>query len=174
LLYQCNLKVNPVTIAKYVENFAAVLFVAALSIGSANALAEESAHGNDLDHHENVVGIFAGITHGGRRKNEPALGVEYARHISGNFSIGAVAEYTFGDAEVWVFVVPFAYSVGHWKMYVAPGIEDGHHGKENLVRLGVERAFEMSGGWEIAPQLNVDFVDGEDVWVIGALIARRF
>jgi hypothetical protein len=59
-------------------------------------------------------------------------------------------------------------------MYVAPGIEDGHHGKENLVRLGVERAFEMSGGWEIAPQLNVDFVDGEDVWVIGALIARRF
>jgi hypothetical protein len=38
----------------------------------------------------------------------------------------------------------------------------------------VERAFEMSGGWEIAPQLNVDFVDGEDVWVLGVLLARRF
>jgi len=44
----------------------------------------------------------------------------------------------------------------------------------SLVRFGVERPFELSGGWEIAPQLNVDFVDGEDVWVPGALFARRF
>lgn len=163
-----------VTIAKYAKNFVTVIFVAAIFIGAANAQAEESAHGHGSDQHKNIVGIFAGITHGDRRKNAPALGVEYARHIAGNFSIGAVAEYTAGDAEVWVFAVPFAYAIGHWKMYVAPGIEDGHHGKENLVRLGVERAFEMSGGWEIAPQLNVDFVDGEDVWVIGAFFARRF
>ena len=162
------------TITKYIKKFVPVLFVAAISIGAENALAEETAHGHGSDEHKNVAGIFAGVTHGDRRKNAPALGVEYARHISGNFSIGAAAEYTAGDADVWVFAVPFAYAVGHWKMYVAPGIEDGHHGKEDLVRFGVERAFELSGGWEIAPQLNVDFVDGEDVWVIGAFFARRF
>ena len=165
---------NPVPIGKYAEKFAAVFFVAVISIGTTSALAEETAHGHVSDPHKNIVGIFAGITHGDRRLNAPALGLEYARHIRGNFSIGAIAEFTAGDADVWVFAVPFAYSLGHWKMYVAPGIEDGHHGKEDLVRLGVERAFEMSGGWEIAPQLNVDIVDGEDVWVIGAFFARRF
>jgi len=161
-------------VAKYVKKFMAVLFVAAISIGAATAQAEEAAHGHGSDEHKNIAGIFAGVTHGGQRLNAAAFGLEYARHIGGNFSIGAVAEYTAGDADFWVFVVPFVYSVGHWKMYVGPGIEDGHHGKEDLVRLGVERAFEISGGWEIAPQLNVDFVDGENVWVIGALFARRF
>ena len=120
-------------------------------MGSANAFAEEAAHGHESEHPKNVVGLFAGITHGDRRLNAPALGVEYARYINDKFIIGAVAEYTAGDAEAWVFAVPFGYSMGHWKMYVAPGIEDGHHGKEYLLRLGVERAFEMSGDWEIAP-----------------------
>ena len=163
-----------VTIAKNVKKFVTVLFVAAISISAGNAQAEETAHGHGSDQHKNIAGIFAGVTHGGRRKNAGALGLEYARHIVGNFSIGAVAEYTAGDADVWVFAVPLAYTVGHWKMYVAPGIEDGHHGKEDLVRFGVERAFEMSGGWEIAPQLNVDIVDGEDVWVLGVVFARKF
>ena len=162
------------TIAKYAKKFVTALFVAAISIGIANAQEEETAHGHGSDEHKNVAGIFAGVTHGGRRLNAPALGLEYARHIRGNFSIGGVAEYTAGDADIWVFAVAFAYAAGHWKMYVAPGIEDGHHGKENLVRFGVERPFELSGGWEIAPQLNVDFIDGEDVWVFGALFARRF
>jgi len=163
-----------VIIANNVRKFVTVLFVAVISISGGIAQAEETAHGHGSDQHKNIAGIFAGVTHGGRRKNAGALGLEYARHITGNFSIGAVAEYTAGDADVWVFAVPFAYTVGHWKMYVAPGIEDGHHGKEDLVRFGVERAFEMSGGWEIAPQINVDFVDGEDVWVIGAVFARKF
>jgi len=166
--------VNLMTNVKYAEKFATVLFIAAISLAAANALAEEIASEHGSDHHKNVVGIFAGLAHGGLRQNELAIGVEYARHIRGNFSIGAVAEYTAGDADFWVFVIPFAYNLGDWKIYAGPGIEDGHHGKEELLRLGVERPFEMSGGWEISPQLNVDFVDGEVVWIIGALFARRF
>ena len=123
-------------ISKCVEKIATVLFAIALSIGATNAAAEEATHGDDEGHAKNVAGIFAGIAHGGQRDNEAAVGVEYARHIAGNFSIGAVAEYTAGDADFWVFAVPFAYSLGDWKVYVAPGIEDGHEGKENLVRLG--------------------------------------
>lgn len=165
---------NLVSISKCVEKFATILLVTAISIGATNAVAEEAEHGHDSDQHKNIIGVFAGITHGDRRLNAPALGLEYARHIRGNFSIGAIAEFTAGDADIWIFAVPFAYSLGHWKVYVAPGIEDGHHGKEDLVRFGVERAFEMSGGWEIAPQLNVDIVDGDDIWVIGAFFARRF
>lgn len=162
------------TNVKYAEKFATVLFIAAISLAASNALAEETASEHVSDHHKNVVGIFAGMAHGGLRENAPTIGVEYARHIRGNFSIGAIAEYAAGDADFWVFAIPFAYSLGDWKIYAAPGIEDGHHGKEELLRLGVERTFEISGGWEIAPQLNVDVGDGDVVWVIGALFARRF
>jgi hypothetical protein len=135
----------------------------------------EPPHGLESGHyHKNVLGVFAGVTHAGRRKNAPALGIEYERRISESFGIGGVAEYTAGDAEVWVALIPFSYRVHHWKFYVAPGIEDGHHGTEELVRLGGEYAFHLSGGWEIAPQVNVDIVDGEDVWVFGLVFARGF
>jgi hypothetical protein len=42
------------------------------------------------------------------------------------------------------------------------------------VRLGVEYAFELSAGWEIAPQIDLDLVDGEEVWVFGLVFARGF
>ena len=105
------------------------------------AVAEESTSGHDSGHHKNIVGVFGGITHGGRRLNAAALGLEYERRIGDSFGIGAVAEYTFGDADVWIFAIPFSYHTGRLKLYVAPGIEDGHHGKEDLVRLGAEYAF---------------------------------
>jgi hypothetical protein len=86
-----------------------------------------------------------------------------------------VAEYTFYDGDFWVFAIPFAYHKNAWKFYVAPGMEkSSDHGTEGLVRLGAEYAIEIGSGWEISPQLNVDFVDGEDVWVLGALFAKGF
>jgi hypothetical protein len=115
-----------------------------------------------------------GMTHGGRRKNAPALGLEYQRRLNDSFGVGGIIEYTGGDAEVWVAVIPFAYHTGRWKFYAGPGVENGHHGTEELVRLGGEYVFELSGGWEVAPQINVDFVDGEEAWVFGVLIARGF
>lgn len=124
--------------------------------------------------HKNIAGVFAGITHAGRRENGPAIGFEYARRFNESFSLAAVAEYTGGDGDFWVAVLPFVWHLGHWKLYAGPGIEDGHHGTEELLRLGVERAFALSDGWEIAPQVNVDLVDGEDVWVFGVLFARGF
>lgn len=149
-----------------------------IAVVSSQAFAETvngiAAAGHGEHFHKNVAGVVLGITHAGRRKNGPALGLEYERRFSDSFGVGGVIEYTGGDADVWVAAIPFAYHVGHWKFYVAPGVEDGHHGTEELLRLGGEYAFELSGGWELAPQLNVDFVDGEDVWVFGVLFARGF
>ena len=48
------------------------------------------------------------------------------------------------------------------------------HGEEKLLRLGVEYSFELGGGWELAPQVNVDLVDSDDVWVLGVLLGRGF
>jgi len=150
---------------------------------SAVSIAEEAHHSaeehgeehHQHSYHKNVLGVFGGITHAGRREKDPALGIEYERRITEHFGIGAVAEYTFGDHDFWIYAIPFAFHTGHWKFYVAPGIEESdEHGSEELVRLGVEYAFELSDGWEIAPQVNVDFVDSEDVWVFGFVFARGF
>ncbi len=156
-----------------------VVALLALMLGAMNANAESPVSGSSQGHggahyHKNLVGVFTGITHAGRRKNGAALGFEYERRLSEKFGIGVVAEHTFGDADVWIAAIPFAFHAGHWKLYAAPGIEDGHHGTEGLLRLGAEYAFELSGGWEIAPQINVDWVDKEDVWVFGVVFAKGY
>ena len=92
-----------------------------------------SSHENAQESHENVLSLFAGVTHNGRRKNGAALGVAYERLLNESFGIGVIAEHTFGDADFTVYAVAFAYRIDRWKFYVAPGIEDSdEHGTESL------------------------------------------
>ena len=136
----------------------------------------ESAAGHESAHevHRNVLSFFAGLTHAGRRDNALALGVAGERLLSDSFGIGVFVEHTFGDAGFTVYAVPFAYRVDRWKFYIAPGIEDSDaHGSESLVRLAAEYAFE-AGSWEISPQLAVDFVDGDEVLVLGVVFGKGF
>ena len=161
--------------AKLLLIFASII-LSSLTCGEVSS--SEGAHGLERAEHElhkNVFGVFAGVASAGRREKGFALGLEYERRINESFGIGAVAEYTFDDGDFWVFAIPFAYHKNAWKFYVAPGMEkSSDHGTEGLVRLGAEYAIEIGSGWEISPQLNVDFVDGEDVWVLGALFAKGF
>ena len=131
-----------------------------------------SSHESEHESHKNVVSIFAGVTHAGRRKNGAALGVAYERLLNESFGIGVIAEHTFGDADFTVYAVGLAYRIDRWKFYVAPGIEDSEeHGTESLVRLGTEYAFE-AGSWEISPQFAVDFVDGDEVLILGVVFGK--
>ena len=151
-----------------------VITAACLVIGLCGplpALAEESeAH---EEHHKNLLALFVGMTSEDRRENGLALGIEYERRVSSRFGIGLLAEHTFGDIDANVYAVPFAYHTGRWKFYVAPGIEDSDAGSESLVRIGGEYAFEV-GSWEVSPQLDVDFVDGESVLVLGVTFGKGF
>ena len=141
----------------------------------AQTVEHESAAVHDEAHgfHPNFLGAFVGVTSESRREKGVALGIEYERRLNKSFGIGLVAEYTFGDLDFWVYAVPFAYHTGRWKLYVAPGIEDGDHGTESLIRIGAEYAYEV-GEWEISPQLDLDFVDGEEVWVLGVVFGKGF
>ena len=132
-----------------------------------------STHEGAHEFHRNIVSIYAGITHGGRRKNGAAFGVGYERRLNETFSIGVLAEHTFGDADFTVYAVPFAYRVDRWKFLVAPGVEDGDHGTESLVRLGAEYAFEFNS-WEMSPVVAVDFVDGDEVLIVGVVFGKGF
>jgi len=108
------------------------------------------------------------------REHGVALGIEYERRLNDRFGIGGILEHTYGELDVWVYAVSFAYHSGPWRLYAAPGIEDTHHGSEKMLRLGVEYG-SPAGRWIIAPQFDIDFVEREaEVLVIGERFARGF
>jgi hypothetical protein len=55
----------------------------------------------------------------------------------------------------------------------AEELKDGLNESEFLLRIGGEYAFEI-GKLEVAPQIDVDFVDDETVFVIGVTIGTSF
>lgn len=163
-----------------------IVLVFALSFSAAHAQAggqiehHESSSDEPSDehtgghgHHKNFITAFAGITHAGRRENGLALGLGYDRMLTDKFSIGVIAEHTFGDADFTVYAVPLAYRVDRWKFVLAGGVEDGEHGTESLLRLATEYAYKV-GNLEISPQVALDFVDNETVWVFGVVFGRGF
>ena len=149
--------------------------LAALMIpASAPAEDGQDEHGAEHSFHPNVFGVFLGGTGENRRDADLTLGIGYERFINESFGVGGIIERAFGDHDFWVLAVPFAYHTGAWKWYVAPGVEnkDGHS-NEFLVRVALEFGFEV-GGFEVGPQLAVDFVDGDREYVLGVVIARGF
>lgn len=133
-----------------------------------------SSQESEQEAHKNVLALFAGVTHDGRRNNGAALGVAYERLLTESFGIGVIAEHTFGDADFTVYMLAFGVRIDRWKLYVAPGVEDSdEHGTEPLVRLGAEYAL-VAGTWEISPQVAVDFVEGDEVLVLGFVFTRGF
>lgn len=153
----------------------AMLLASLANVGraaAADAAGEETSEGH---FHRNWAAVFIGSTGQDRRNKEPAIGLEYARNLTPEFSIGGIAEYTFGDSDFLVLAIPFAYGPDPWKFYIAPGFEDADFkgSGEFLVRVGAEYAFE-AGKWEIAPQLDVDFVDGDKVFILGVTLGRTY
>jgi hypothetical protein len=129
---------------------------------------------HELAHHykPNLLAIFVGVTHEGSESGL-SLGIEYERRLSKSFGIGIVAEHTLGNLDFWVYALPLAYHTRSWKFYIAPGVADGGHGSESLVRFGGAYVFEV-GGWEISPQLNADFVEGNEAIGLGVTFGKAF
>lgn len=158
-----------------------VLLAATIALVPGTLLAEETAHGESQSHgshayHTNILGLFVGVAHEefGRRENGAAIGIEYEYRFGPRFGIGGIVEHTYGDLDTWVYAIPFAYHNGPWKLYAAPGIEEGEAGSERMLRLGVEYGFHM-GKWEISPQVDIDIVEREgEVYVLGVVFARGF
>ena len=148
------------------------LAIAAMLVGPIAMGAEPETPAKGGEHSENVLAVFVGLAQEGR-ENGLALGVEYERRLGEQFGIGVLAEHTFGDIDTWVYAIPFAYHTERWKFYLAPGTEHRKDGNESLLRIGAERAFEI-GSWEVAPQLDVDFVNSEQIYVVGVTLSKRF
>ena len=155
---------------------------AILTAGSTFALAEEpgheeghgesqEAHADSHHAHKNTIAAFFGITGKDRRDRAPTLGIDCTRWIKPNIGLGIGVERAFGDADLTVVTVPVSYRHDAWKLYAGPGWEksDHHDGTESLVRVGIEYEFKREG-YEIAPKLMLDFVDGDVVYIGGVAI----
>lgn len=167
----------------YVSRLSMFLLLAVAAMASPAAAGDGvgKSHHADSEEHRldahpfrvNTVALFVGMASEGSRDNGVALGLEYEHRFSAAFGIGALAEHTYGDLDTWVLALPFAFHSGPWKFYLAPGMEYRHSHREPMVRLGGEYGFHY-GRWEISPQIDVDLVAGEKIYVMGLTFGRGF
>jgi len=149
------------------KRFPATILLVALGCFTPTTFAETESDEN------NRLSILVGVTSETRRDNGLTLGLEYERRLDATLGVGLVAEHVFGDLDFSIFAVPLFFHTGRWKFLIAPGVEDSDLGTEFLLRIGGDYGFEV-GRWEIAPGIDVDFVDGDVVPVIGVAIGRGF
>jgi len=155
-----------------------------VSVGIApGARAQESEHGEaGHEYHPNHFSFFIGITDGGNAEGDgeenasPTLGLDYERQLSRRFGVGFLADVAAGDRREFVAGIPLVLHAGRSaKIYVAPGIErskeTGHD--ETMVRLGFMWSFSV-GRMTLSPALNVDFVNGERIYVPGLNVGWGF
>ncbi|EAQ98870.2 outer membrane beta-barrel protein [Congregibacter litoralis] len=135
---------------------------------------ESSSHHGGLGFPHHTLGVFFGDTTETRRNQGFTLGLEYEYRVNEQFGVGAILEHVGGDFHTNVAVVPLAYHRGPWKLYAGPGIEDSEEeGSAFLLRVGLEYGFHV-GKYELSPQIDVDFVDNEHLFIFGVTVARPF
>jgi len=125
-------------------------------------------------YHKNHVALFLGVVDE-HAETAFSLGLDYERRFSRLFGIGILTHYAFGDVRSFALAAPiFLHATDRLKFSLAAGFEDAdHEDRETLIRLGVEYAFEV-GRLTIAPMFAVDFVEDEEILVLGVNIGRGF
>lgn len=138
------------------------------------AMAADPSSASGHAFHSNHLAFFAGFSGEVRRERAFSLGLDYERRISESFGVGALVERANGDRDFWIAAIPFSWHRGHWKFSIALGVEhEKGHDDHGLLRLGAGYAFEMDG-FEVAPLIAVDFVDGDTVSILGVTVGRGF
>lgn len=157
----------------YLMRFSSVLMIPLSVALTLTHLPARGQHGGPGAFPGHTLGVFIGDTSEDSLNREGlTLGLEYEYRVSEGFGLGLTAEHIGGDFDTGVFVLPAAFHSGPWKFYTGPGIEFHSGERESLLRVGVEYGFHFKN-YEISPQVDFDFVDGERLFVIGLVIARE-
>ena len=131
-------------------------------------LASENEHGGhqESQHHRSRLELFLGNTHE-HGEDGFTVGVVYEYRLQELVGIGGACEYAAGHFDKWDVALPvFLHPYRGLRFVLAPGLEHRDDENEFLFRAGVAYEFEI-GRWSIAPEFNVDFVDGEKAYVYG-------
>ena len=117
---------------------------------------------------EQALALFVGITDD-RGDNAFSMGLDYEYHLSELIGVGGLLDVAGSDVRSFVVGVPvFFHPVGGLLLLAAPGVEHQNDGSnEFLIRIGVGWEFEAGERFTIIPIANIDFVDGDKVYVYG-------
>ena len=120
---------------------------------------------------EQTLALFTGVTDD-RGDNAFTLGLDYEYRVSEIFGVGGLVDLAGGGVRSFVVGAPvYLHPFSGLLLVAAPGIEHQDDGSnEFLFRLGVGWEFELSERFVLTPIVNVDFVDGEEIWVYGVAL----
>jgi hypothetical protein len=132
-------------------------------------------HAGEEAHPPHTLAVFAGVTieHG---EHLNTLGLEYSYRINQNWSLGGVIERADREKNS-TLAIAFAHYWPYKGLFLGAGIgrKDPGDARENTLRATIGYEFELKGGWGIAPQANIDFIehhDNEEVY--GIVLGKRF
>jgi len=150
-----------------------------LSLGSVGAIAAEvdgdESHGEKAGHAKHALAVFAGVTreHG---ESLDTLGLEYSYRINTDWSIGGLIERADRNKDSTLAIV-FAHWWPYKGLFIGAGVgrKDPGNDRENTLRATIGYEFELGGEWSIAPQANLDMIEGhENEEVYGIALGKRF
>ena len=147
-------------------------------------------------HHANDFAVFLGATDEHGHDTELTWGLDYRRMVADHWAVGALFDYAGGDLRNAILAATVTwFPVGGLQLLAGPGIEfhrgrgaadggcDCHeafkseatdpHGEFDedatyfVFRLGIGWGFPIGRHYGITPQVNLDLVEGERVWVYG-------
>jgi hypothetical protein len=130
--------------------------------------------------HKHIVGIFIGATTDAHNETDTTVGVEYEYMLLSMLGLGAVYEHT-PDAHheegVSVYLASvYLHPYAGFRIGMGAGEEKVHgsHGHtESLMRGSIAYDFHVAG-IGIAPTLNLDRVDDENVESYGIVLSKGF
>jgi hypothetical protein len=136
-------------------------------------LAEEGSEATHAAFFRHDLAIFLGVTED-RSSEELTQGVEYEYRIVSWFGAGGLVDFAFGEERATLVAIAAYFRPTHrLKLILAPGyerFESTAHEKgktEFALRIGATYDFEITEKFYLAPALNLDFVDGDKIWVWG-------
>lgn len=148
-----------------------------LALVLAGPAAAEEAHEHGFHRHH--VGLFLGAasrpTHEGEREHGFAAGLEYEYRLRRWLGVGGLAEVATGDLRDAVFVgLVHLHPWRGLQLSAGGGVEINREESEGVGRFGVAYQLPLGERWTLAPNLNVDVVEGEPTWVYGLVLGLGF
>ena len=158
------------------KNIVAALWLSLASIGAIAAETDgKEEHDEEAEHGKHALAAFVGVTRE-HDENRETLGIEYTYRINPYWSVGGVIERAERDEHSTLAIV-FAHWWPYKGLFLGAGVgrKDPGDERENTFRATIGYEIELGGGWSIAPQANLDVIEGhENEEVYGIAIGKRF
>ena len=104
-----------------------------------------------------------------------AIGADYEYRIKQGIGVGGLIEYSGGEIDATVLAAAvYLRPEEPLRLLVGVGMERRHGDNDFLLRLGGSYAFPLEGELTLAPGVYIDFVDGDQKFILGVGLGISF